>query len=703
MQKIIILFVAAATMNCGEANDPILIQNNSMPHSQVEMGHDVDMDATVSEDGPRPTNNSNNEQPGESNNATTGPDNPQNNPEQPKDCSPARNRAATLNAATSASWRYGGGSGYPDIVPRDPDCMAVVSTRAQLAAALNAAVPGDIVYIEDDAKIDITGPTLCIPGGVWLASGRGRANSPGGLLFGTEIVGRPLLDTCGPDVRVTGLRIYGPDPGQCPPQHPNNCTGVDRTNGVNCRDCMPRPSGIRARHDRLEVDNSEIAGFTLAAVSLSDSVGHHVHHSHLHHNQRQGLGYGVLLGRGSTGVVKVLVERNRMDYMRHAIAGSGEPGQDYVARHNLVLENANGHVFDMHGENENTDNGSQIAGGEMLIHNNTVLVPDYYALVVRGRPQTGAWLYDNCLARSGPSTAALQRFFTGNFYIDRSPTGSSPNRYNRSGSDCEPVRWCYSSGGEAAWRYLTASSFDISRLALGDFDGDGKTDVFTTTGGKWQWVSSGTGSWQDLNSSGVELANLRFGDFNGDGKTDVFNANGTIWRYSSGGSSPWTALRNASETAGVLAFGDFDGDGVTDVFTANGTNWRWSRSGTANWANLNTSSTPLSELRFGDFDGDGRTDVFTTSGGKWRWSRSGSSPWADLNTSGVGLSALAFADVDGDGKTDVLRVNNDVWWVSYSGTTGWRRLRIDSRPHSSVAFGDFDGDGKADIFATGCH
>lgn len=621
----------------------------------------------------------------------------------PPDCDTIRTRSDLSDPAPSASWRYGGGAGYPDAIALNEACMTVVSTFAELENALQGAVEGDIVYIADDAAIDVTGPTLSIPGGVWLASGRGVNGSAGGLLYGTEIVNRALLQAAGPDVRLTGLRLHGPDPGQCPPQYPDACTGEDRTGGQNCRDCMPRTSGIRsAGHDGLEVDNVEIAGFGLAGVALSDSVGHRVHHSHVHHNQRQGLGYGVLLGRGQTGVIQVLVDHNRMDYMRHAIAGSGEPGQDYEARDNLVLSHANGHVFDMHGENENTDNGSELAGGEILIHDNTVLVASHYAMVIRGRPDHGAWLYDNCLARSA-SNVALQRFFTGNFHIDESPAGAAPNTYQQTGPDCEPTRWCYAPGGQGAWRYLTASSYPLERLAFGDFDGDGRTDVFSTTGTKWQWVRSGTGPWNDLNTSSFDLDRLRFGDFDGDGKTDVFNANGSVWRYSSGGTGSWTELRSATRTLDQLGFGDFDGDGKTDVFMTNGTNWLWSSGGTAAPEVLNTSGAALGSLRFGDFDGDGETDVFSSGAGAWRWSRSGNSPWEDLNASSVGVEQLRFADVDGDAKTDVLRSGSDSWWYSSGGSMGWERLRIDSRSLFDVAFGQFDGDPAADVFRTGCH
>jgi FG-GAP-like repeat len=66
---------------------------------------------------------------------------------------------------------------------------------------------------------------------------------------------------------------------------------------------------------------------------------------------------------------------------------------------------------------------------------------------------------------------------------------------------------------------------DRSKLRGGDFNGDGKTDVFTTWGGKWRVSYGGTTAWKILNTSSVGVSDLRFDDFNGDGKTDIL----TIW------------------------------------------------------------------------------------------------------------------------------------------------------------------------------
>lgn len=611
-------------------------------------------------------------------------------------------RADVFSPPPGVSWRHGGGAGYPDLVDPDGPCTSVVRTRGELEAALAAAGPDHVVYVADDARIDLTGVTLCVPGGVTLASGRGRDGQPGGLLYTTATESRATLRTCGDDVRITGLRLHGWEPTQCPPQWPDRCEGSDGTGGSNCRDCMPRSRGLQSRgFDRLEVDNCELTGWTYGAVELADSLDNHVHHNHIHHNQRQGLGYGVVLSN-VRDPADVLVEHNRFDYNRHSIAASGAVGHSYEARDNLVLSHANGHVFDVHGIDEALGDGTRWAGTRILVHRNTVLPPDHYALVVRGEPTEGAWIYDNCLARTSASQAARQRHFVGSFFVDESPSGSAPNRYGQSESDCEPLRFCASSGGAGPWRYLARSSYPLSTLGFGDFDADGLTDVIRTDGAAWWWLAGGRGGWDRLRSSSLTLDELAFGDFDGDGRTDAFRADGVAWSMASGARDEWTRLNTSAYGLDSLAFGDFDGDGRADVFRTDGSAWWVSRAGRGAWERLNTSSATLGELGFGDFDGDGATDVFRATGSEWLYSAGGASAWMRLNASSRGLGSLALADVDGDGTTDVLAAGGSRWRVSWGGRSAWEVLAVRDEPPTSVVFGELDGLPGADAFRARC-
>ena len=609
-------------------------------------------------------------------------------------------RPDTDNAGPDDSWRYGGGVGYPDVIDPDWPIVTRVSDLASLEAALEAAQSGDIVWVEGDADIDLSGLTLCIPGGVALASDRG--SGAGGILRGTLAEKKPILSPCGDDVRITGLRILGADRDECPPEYPDACTEPDNTGGVNCRDCTPSSIGIQVKAwDGLEIDNNELAGWSYAATWYSDSLDGRVHHNHIHHTWRQGLGYGVVLTRGGDGDVTVDIRNNRFDRNRHAVAGSGEPGQDYEAHENLVLETANGHVFDMHGENEGTDNGSEYAGGDIRVHANTVLVDDQYSLVVRGKPQHGSWLYDNCLAPGSASSAARQTKFTGNFHVDEDPDGASaPNVYGAAAEDCETQRFCVASRAIGPWGYAAAEDDALDDVAVGDFDGDGRADLFRTTGSEWQWLSGGEGSWSKRNTSGYTLASLALADVDGDGATDVISASGGEWRVSLGGSGGWTSWNSSTgDSLSGVAFADLDGDGADDAFkTADGA-WWWSSGARAAWSKRNTSSIELDALVFGDFDGDGAADVARSSGSGWFVSYSGSGGWTDLNTSSYGLTSMWLADVDGDGRTDVIRDAKNDWFVSWSGSSGWSELRVSS---DDALFGDFDGDGADDALIAGC-
>ena len=78
----------------------------------------------------------------------------------------------------------------------------------------------------------------------------------------------------------------------------------------------------------------------------------------------------------------------------------------------------------------------------------------------------------------------------------------------------------------------------ISTLRFGDFDGDGRTDVFTQHGRDWLVSWGGISPWQRINGSQPALSDFAVGDFDGDHRADVFYADGHTWWLSSGGVEP---------------------------------------------------------------------------------------------------------------------------------------------------------------------
>jgi hypothetical protein len=327
---------------------------------------------------------------------------------------PAESFGAEANPTGDA---IGGGEAYRRQVDR---LDFRVRTADELAAALAKAAAGQVVYVDDQAKIDLTaavraGKTpLLLPGGVTLASGRGRKGSAGALVFSDELGTAPLFRTAGEGVRVTGVRIRGPDPEI----RAKELARRMREGGHELYYAFPVSDGIRCSHAKLEVENCELSGWSHAAVHLrKGAAGAHVHHNHIHHCRRYGLGYGVCLDRADA-----LIEANLFDDCRHHIAGTGRPGTSYEARYNLVGPNANGHSFDMHGGRDRKD-GTDVAGAWIRIHHNTFRATHVPAVVIRGRPEKLAEIHHNWFLHAAEAAAVRQTNARGNVKSYRNALG----------------------------------------------------------------------------------------------------------------------------------------------------------------------------------------------------------------------------------------------------------------------------------------
>lgn len=575
----------------------------------------------------------------------------------------------------------GGGEDYDDwvTVPRD-----VVNTKEDLLNALSNATSNDVVYVDDDAVIDLTGEwNIGIPAGVTLASGRGRGGSLGARIFTRTQEKNWLFRVRGPGVRITGLRIQGPSTVV----DVADCGGYDAT-------------GIYATSSdlvnwSLRVDNNELWAWPAAAINTSNVSGTHVHHNHIHHNRRKertsgcrayGLGYGVVTNLGNA-----LIEANLFNHNRHDIASTGRPGSSYEARYNLSVKGLIGHSFDMHGCPDRPDDAacvdhSNTAGTRIDIHHNTFLQASEKAVVVRGIPEIGAFITENEFMHLNRAAAIHQRYAAGNLSVQNNRYAIRP----RTG-------WFVSFSGRSYWTYRERSSYAPQNLGIGDFDNDGRHDALRSAGGSW-YISPGFRSkWQKWNTSDIGVSQLRFGDFDGDGSTDVFRASGGKWYVSWSGRSRWEQINSSSHGVSQLRFADFDGDGKTDVFRSDSGKWFVSLAGKTRWQRLNRSNVRVQELRFADFNGDGEADVFRSTGSEWRVSWSGTSGWQRLNTSSVRVSRLGFCDFNADGKDDVFYANGSEWRVSWSGTSRWEH--INSSAYSTVSLADVNGDNKCDVLS----
>ena len=217
--------------------------------------------------------------------------------------------------------------------------------------------------------------------------------SPGGLIYQSSATGSgpdtdrytTMFKVTGQNVRITGLRLQGPD----------NSTS------------SPQRFAIFSTARNLEVDNCEIFGWGYAGVALfrtggvSDmKIGGYIHHNYIHHCQRSDLGYGVEVGQGGEG----LIEANKFDYCRHAVAGTGDVNNGYEVCYNIFGPNFpmsnTAHVVDMHGVSTPSGN---VAGDRLVIHHNTfeAISTTDYSIAIRGIPRTGAYIDHNWIKYTG--------------------------------------------------------------------------------------------------------------------------------------------------------------------------------------------------------------------------------------------------------------------------------------------------------------
>jgi hypothetical protein len=282
----------------------------------------------------------------------------------------------------------GGGAGYRQVyTENDVQATYIADTKDEFLSALARATAGDVIYVPERANIDLTGVMgTSIPGGVTIASNRGVNGSMGGRIFQERLPGDPtttggkvrsMFYIDGDDVRITGLRLEGPDKTTTR----LSSIGLGERNGISVYD-----------RNNLEVDNCEVWGWSWSGVriSFSNNGYAYIHHNYIHHCQDSGFGYGVALYGGTA-----LVEGNIFDYVKNPVAGAGHVGEGYEARYNLVNHTTSeSHSFDIH-PYTNPATGQVIAGSSYRIHHNTVKEASIFAVGIVGVPLEGVWIDHN--------------------------------------------------------------------------------------------------------------------------------------------------------------------------------------------------------------------------------------------------------------------------------------------------------------------
>jgi hypothetical protein len=248
-----------------------------------------------------------------------------------------------------------------------------------------------------------------------------------------------------------------------------------------------------------------------------------------------------------------------------------------------------------------------------------------------------------------PSSKAYA-VLSGNHFVWQNPADHlAVGDFDGDGSDdlflATGAAWYYSPGGTAEWRFLNARPEPMEQLLFGDFDGDGRADVVTAINGQLMVSWGGISDWELLNnyiplsgSPAQFAAAMAVGNFTGDERSDLFLADGKQWWVSDAGQGLFTTVQTSVFETKDLRFGDFNGDGRTDVFSVGSKNWQVSFAPAGNgefssWQPLRSKLTDSADgLIVADFDGDGIADVAMNCSGSqcWKVSSGGRNPWPTL-------------------------------------------------------------------------
>ncbi len=298
-------------------------------------------------------------------------------------------------ARTGPMGPLGGGTGYQRTVTRGD---LVARDLESLIGALAEAKSGQTVFIPAETEIDFTSLividklVLEIPEGVTLAGNRGENGSLGALLYSDVLDTPVMLRAKGPDVRITGIRLRGPNPKRYMDHYDRSFGPGGQGHAYYYK--VPLSGGISTIFPHLEVDNCEISAFAHSGISLRSGTGHHIHHSRIFNCQYNGLGYGICQGGESPeSFASSVIEYNLFNSNRHSIAGTGLPGCGYIARNNVEIGTSLSHCFDMHG-GINRKDGTNIAGTSIEIYNNTFRSPEL-VFAILGEPERHCNIFNN--------------------------------------------------------------------------------------------------------------------------------------------------------------------------------------------------------------------------------------------------------------------------------------------------------------------
>jgi FG-GAP-like repeat len=246
----------------------------------------------------------------------------------------------------------------------------------------------------------------------------------------------------------------------------------------------------------------------------------------------------------------------------------------------------------------------------------------------------------------------------------------------------------------------------LGAAAWGDLDNDGRLDfVIAGTSNATPnppltqiWHNTGS-NFVNITASvapglpGINFGAVALGDYDNDGRLDLFLAGGAlsqIWHNTGSNFVNVTASvapglpQISFGLSGCIAWGDYDNDGLLDFFITGKLpnnsliSQIWHNSGT-NFVNVTTSvasGVPQIEgsMAWGDYDSDGKLDFAITGGNLSQIWRNTGTNFVNMTTNiapslpGLNLGSVTWGDFDNDGRLDLLLAgdgsstpNSQIW------------------------------------------
>lgn len=271
----------------------------------------------------------------------------------------------------------------------------------------------------------------------------------------------------------------------------------------------------------------------------------------------------------------------------------------------------------------------------------------------------------------------------------------------------------------------------------GDYDGDGKVDLFVANFNQVNFLyhNQGNGVFEKITEGALvtdrELSyGSSWGDIDNDGDLDMFvanvGANNSLYVNAGGGSFAKITEGEIATDRGFsqgCAWGDYDGDGDADLFVANGrneNNFLYANNGDGAFVKI-TAGEIVNDggnsrgASWGDYDNDGDLDLFVANEqgqtnflynnlGDGTFTKILDGPLVTDIASSFGSS---WGDFDNDGDLDLFVANADRPGVLYvnrgDGTFDVfadNPLATDNKTATSATWADYDDDGDLDLLVT---